>query len=396
MSISLDKASEIRVLILKHLRQELTPDDERALKSWQEASDSNREFLASFSDQDLLIEQVKEYYGSRQAAEQRSGSKMPPVINMPPRRKRLYWYMAAAAVLLLLSIGGYRWLTYDNPIQVVQASISPGKDGAILTLSDGTQIILDSAANGKLAEQGKTTIIHKDGQISYQGSNQEPGKILYNTMTTPRGRQYKLKLSDGTAIWLNAASAVTYPTLFAGNKREISVTGEVYLEVAPDKTKPFIVHYSSPNGEGPGGAIEVLGTKFAVNAYSDEAYVKTTLLEGSIGLMAQVNDKDTHTILKPGQQIKVSHENLTLIQHANIEEATAFMNGFFYFDHADIKTVMRQLEKWYDIQVSYTAPVSKRTFDGELERNLPLQVVLSILEKNGVQFSVKGNQVQVQ
>jgi transmembrane sensor len=298
-------------------------------------------------------------------------------------------------VVAALCLSGYLWINrgVDQPVAQTEKKIPtellPGRDGAILTLGDGQQIILDSAAPGKLAEQGKTTITHQDGQISYSAGSQQDNKVVYNTTSTPRGRQYRLKLGDGTVIWLNAASSVTYPTAFAGRTREISITGEVYIEVSEDKKKPFIVHAAGET------AIEVLGTRFAVNAYPDEPFARTTLLEGSVKLSASIQGKKSHTILKPGQQLQVGHEKLNLIKDANVEEATAFVHGFFHFDKANIRTVMRQLEKWYDIRVSFSEGVSNRTFAGEIERNLPLPVVLTILEQSGARFSVEGNHVQV-
>jgi ferric-dicitrate binding protein FerR (iron transport regulator) len=397
----LEKASEIGVLMLKHLHDELTPEEAMALKAWVDESDDNRQLYEAFSNEATLQAQVKEYYTSRQTAAQRRTEA--PVVDMPARsNKRWYRLIAAACILIIVAAAGYWWLkpvnkaTDKNDKHITAVPIPAGKEGAILTLDDGTQIVLDSAANGKLADQGQSTITHKDGQISYRATKQPTGKVVYNTMSTPRGRQYKLLLSEGTAIWLNAASSVTYPAQFTGDTRSIKITGEVYLEVAPDKSKPFIVTYSSPSeGGNREGSIEVLGTRFALNAYNDEPVVTTTLLEGSIQLKTQVQGKNERIIMQPGEQIKVSHENLELIKGANTEEAIAFMNGFFSFKNSDIKSVMRQLEKWYDIEVSFTQPVGKKTFEGEIQRSLSLPVVLKILERNGFQFTVEGNRVQV-
>jgi len=391
-----DLDSDIAMLILKQLQQELTPEEDERLQQWMAQSDSNRQLIESLSDEHNLDKQVQEFFAFRRLAE--GGRKEVNVVEAPAGKKTWYRYAAAAAVLILLSVAGY--LVFKPTSQQVSktennqkpsiSNIPPGRDGAILTLGDGKQILLDSAVNGQLAVQGQTTITRKDGQISYRASDQQQGKVEFNTTSTPRGRQYKLQLSDGTAIWLNAASSVTYPTLFTGPKREVSITGEVYLEVAPNKSKPFVVHVANNNTN-----IEVLGTRFTVNAYNDEPYMKTTLLAGSIKLTAQVQGKNTNTILRPGQQTRVSHENLEVIKEANTEEAVAFINGFFYFNKADIKTVMRQLEKWYDIQVNFAQPVSNKTFDGEIQRSLALPVVLKMLERSGVQFSMEGNRVQV-
>lgn len=392
-----DLDSDIPMLLLKQLQQEIAPEEAGRLQQWVDQSDSNRQLMESMMEESNLDNQVQDYYAFRRLAEE--ARKEVNKGRRPAGRKFWFRLIAAAVVLILLTASAYllfrptgkQLSTTDNKNNKQPTNNIPaGRDGAVLTLSDGTQIVLDSAANGKLAQEGKATITHRDGQISYQAGGSEKGKLLYNTTSTPRGRQYKLQLVDGTSIYLNAASSVTYPTEFTGHKREVTITGEVFLEVAPDKAKPFIVHIAKSDDY-----IEVLGTRFAVNAYVDEPYVRTTLIHGVINMTARVRGKSTSTLLQPGNQTQVSHENLVLIKEANIEEATAFMNGFFYFDHADIKTVMRQLEKWYDVEVSFEQPVSTRTFDGEIQRNLPLAVVLKILERNGVAFSVEGNKVVV-
>ncbi len=392
--MNIDEASAISMLLLKQLREGLSPEEELTWQQWLRKSRYHQQLWEEFADEDLFRRHLQAYTAIRRAGEY-SGKEV-EAVRTPVVRSSWFRFVAAACILLLLSAAAYllfrpagrQLSTTDNNKQPTN-NIPAGRDGAVLTLSDGTQIVLDSAANGQLAQEGKATITHKDGQISYQGSGLEKGKLLYNTTSTPRGRQYRLQLVDGTNIWLNAASSVTYPTEFTGNKREITITGEVYLEVRPSN-KPFIVHIAHHNTD-----IEVVGTRFAVNAYADEPYVRTTLLAGAVQLTTQVQGKSTRVLLRPGNQIKSSHENLEFLQVANTEEAVAFMNGFFYFDHADIKTVMRQLEKWYDVEVSFEQPVSTRTFEGEIQRNLPLGVVLKILERNGVAFNVEGNKVIV-
>lgn len=389
----LEKASEIRVLMLKYLRGTLTPEENSTLQQWKAASAENQQLFNTFENEDTLTREMKDYFSFRKEAARRR--KEAGVIKMRHTRHSWYKYAAAAVLLVALPLIGFFLFRSHRTASVTQTTqqeatnkaIQPGKNGAILTLGSGRQIVLDSVANGQLAGEGNATVNRGDGVISYQERNGRDKKVVFHTMSTPKGRQYKLLLSDGTAIWLNAASSVTYPTLFTGNTREISITGEVYLEVATDKKKPFMVQV-------PGmGKIEVLGTRFAINAYADELYVKTTLLEGSVRLL--VNDHKAYT-LQPGQQASLSDDQQVIIRTGNTEEATAFVHGFFYFDKANIKVVMRQLEKWYDIQVAFAGPVSNRTFDGEIERNLTLPVVLNMLGKNGVRFSLEGNRVLVQ
>lgn len=400
--MNLDKAFDIRVLMLKHMQEQLTPEEESMLKAWMEESARNRQLFESFADEEVLNKQLKAYYDYRAATDhwkaferwQQSHNVTP----LPVRRTTWWRYAAAACLLMVMSVAGFLWLKPSTQ-QVAQTTsaaknatrpVPPGKDGAVLTLGDGTQIVLDSAVNGQLAEEGKTTIVHKDGQISYRESSGQADKVVYNTMSTPRGRQYKLLLSDGTAIWLNAASSVTYPTLFTGNTREINITGEVYITAAHDKSKPFIVQVGNT-----GTRIEVLGTAFAINAYPDEPSIKTTLLEGAIQLTAPVKGKTTNTVLQPGEQTRTTPESLTLIKEADTEEAIAFVNGYFSFRQSDIRSVMRQLEKWYDLEVRFSPTVSSQTFQGEIQRNLPLETVLTILGRNGFEFTIDGNRVEV-
>lgn len=390
----LEKASEIRMLLLKHLRGTLTPEESSTLQEWTATSPENQQLFDSLTKEDTLMQEMKDYFSFRKEA----ASRRKEVLVMDRQPAHHTWYKYAAAAVLLIAVSLIAFFLFrvnrapsltqtEKGDAIVNKAIQPGKNGAILTLGSGQQIILDSVANGQLAGEGNATVSRNEGVISYKARNGQAEKVVFHTMSTPKGRQYKLLLSDGTAIWLNAASSVTYPTLFTGPTREISITGEVYLEVATDKQKPFIV-------DVPGmGKIQVLGTRFAINAYPDEMNVKTTLLEGSVRLL--INDNKTY-LLQPGQQARMGDDKQVSIRTGNLEEATAFVHGFFYFDKANIKAVMRQLEKWYDIQVSFAEPVSNRTFDGEIERNLTLPVVLNMLEKNGVRFTLEGNRVLVQ
>ncbi|MBA0883895.1 FecR family protein [Flavobacterium undicola] len=294
----------------------------------------------------------------------------------------------AASVLVAIGIGTFALFQKRDQSPVMVASKEsndkePGKTGAILTLSNGSKIVLDSAGNGLLANQNNTAVSKKNGGVVYTAGS--GAQAVYNTMTTPRARQYNLELSDGTKVWLNASSSITFPTSFAANERKVTLTGEAYFEVAKDKTRPFRVLVNDM-------MVNVLGTHFNVNAYDDEAAVNTTLLEGSVLL----TEKGKKVLLKPGQQAqKQKLGPIVVNDNVNLEEVMGWKNGVFYFENASIQTVLRQLSRWYDVDVVFEKGIPERTFEGEIQRNLQLSQVLKILEKNKVHFKIDGNILRV-
>ena len=307
---------------------------------------------------------------------------------------RNVWWVAAS-VLIVLSVGTYFWLNSErsiNPQPVVAEqtkNIQPGMDGAILTLADGREVSLDSLKNGVVALQGGATAKVENGVLVYEGVGDE---IMYNRMSTPRGRQYQLTLPDGTGVWLNAASSIRYPTVFAGKERKVEISGEAYLEVVKDKEKPFLV---SINGQT---AIEVLGTKFNVNAYADEHSINTTLLEGSIQVK---NDQDINSrklVLKPGQQAQIPQHRIgiSVIDGVDLEQVMAWKNGFFQFEKTDIRIVMRQLARWYDIEVVYDGDVEQRTFSGTIRRNMSMSKMLDFLNLSDIHAKVENGKLIIQ
>ena len=294
------------------------------------------------------------------------------------------WGWAAAILILALGSGAYLWFTHktvSSPLSVVKNDVAPGGNRATLTLSDGTVVPLDSTANGAIAQQGNTSVVKLGGgRISYKGAPGDADGSLMNTLHTPRGGQYQLTLPDGTRVWLNAASSITYPVAFIGKDRPVQISGEAYLEVATNKDKPFIV-----NVEG-GSAIEVLGTQFNVNSYSDENSVKTTLLEGSIKVTAGPNAAVT---LKPGQQAQLTMQHLSVDNSADTEKVLAWKNGLFDFDGASLQEVLRQLSRWYDVDVVYEKGVPNIQFEGEISRNIQLSDLLKVLARAEVKFRIE-------
>ncbi|MET0944459.1 MAG: FecR domain-containing protein [Flavobacterium sp.] len=308
----------------------------------------------------------------------------PTVFNLLNWRK----IVIAASVLLVVGLGSYYVFQKNNRMSVAVASKEthdkkPGKTGAILTLSNGSKIVLDSVGNGLLANQNNTTVSKKNGGVVYtSGANAE---VVYNTMTTPRAHQYNLELSDGTKVWLNASSSITFPTSFAENERKVKITGEVYFEVAKDKTKPFRVLVNDMQ-------VNVLGTHFNVNAYQDEETVNTTLLEGSV----LITEKSKKILLKPGQQaIKQKSGIISVNNNVNVDMVMGWKNGLFYFENASLEIVLRQVSRWYDVDIVFEKGVPARAFEGEIQKDLKLSQVLKILEKNKVHFKIEGKILRV-
>jgi len=263
--------------------------------------------------------------------------------------------------------------------------VLPGSDKAILTLGDGSTILLDEAQNGTIAQQGNSKIIKLDGRLSYDPTNETSKEIIYNTISTPKGGQYQLELPDGSKVWLNATSSIHFPTSFTGTERRIEITGEAYFEIAKNPNMPFIVNVN--NSE-----VQVLGTHFNINAYNDEDNVKTTLLEGSVRF---VNDHNIN-ILKPGQQAQLTKDGTTKVEgNVDVDEVVAWKNGMFAFENAGIETVMRQFSRWYDVEIEYKGKTDDQ-FIAEMRRNIKLSDALKALELTGkVKFEIQGKKIIV-
>jgi ferric-dicitrate binding protein FerR (iron transport regulator) len=297
------------------------------------------------------------------------------------------WMPIAASVLILLSLGFYLLLNKQDVKQTNMqvANIPPGGNKAFLTLANGNKIILNSAKNGNIATQGNVTVLKvADGQLSYAAKGKEDTEAGFNTITTPKGGQYQLILADGTKVWLNAMSSLRFPAVFKGVERQVELTGEAYFEVAKNKAMPFIVKSGFQ-------AVRVLGTHFDVNAYTDESSIKTTLLEGSV----EVSNQYAKTIIAPGQQSVSGDQGGLLKREVDTEKEVAWKNGIFSFDGDDLKTIMRQVSRWYNVDVSYSGTISDEKFHGEISRFSNLSDVLKILELYQVHFEQKDNNLIV-
>jgi transmembrane sensor len=299
----------------------------------------------------------------------------------------------AASFLLFLSVGGY-FLLIKHPTTPAIAKNEihdaiPGSNKAILTLSNGHKIILNNVVKGLLTREGNTRINKTDdGEIVYQKENTAYGQrnLSYNTISTPRGGQWKLTLADGSRVWLNANSTIRYPITFPANEREIEITGEAYLEVAKDQHKPFRVH---SNGQ----TVEVLGTHFNINAYADEEETKTTLLEGSVKIIKG----QSMQLIKPGQQARtrVDKNGITVYHDVDMAAEVSWKDGYFRFNNADLPSVMRQFARWYDVEVIDKSKPGVHEFNGKISRQANLSRVLKILSLGGLHFKIEGKQLIV-
>lgn len=308
------------------------------------------------------------------------------------KRIQLSRWAIAASILFFMAAGGYFFSINNNSRRQIAAvkpqkqDVTPGGNKAILTLGDGSTIVLNSAKIGKLARQGNI-IIKKaaDGQISYNdvsGSRTSKNEV-YNTATTPQGGQYQFILADGTKVWLNASSSIKYPVVFNGNERRVELTGEAYFEVTHNARKPFKV---ISNGQ----TVEVLGTHFNINAYNDEQAVKTTLLQGSV----KVSAGRASNIIKPGQQALFEH-GLINVMNVDPDEVVAWKNGFFFFEDNNIQEVMRQLSRWYGVEIKYEGQLPLRRFSGEISRNVNLSQILDILSFKQIHYKIDGKTIIV-
>lgn len=340
-----------------------------------------------------------------------------PVVQMdeaPVRSISFGRIAAAASVLLILTVAG--WFMLNRSVKpgvttaaVMKNDVAPGGNKALLTLADGSTIVLDNAANGVVAEEGNATVVKlKNGQLVYKTDKDQAagkqGEVAYNTLSTPKGGEYKIVLPDGSEVWLNAQSSITYPTTFNAKERKVQVTGEAYFEVAKlvtvkdGKRVPFLVDIKNKKTGGNMGQVQVLGTHFNINAYDDEKAVKTTLLEGKVKFVTTANasTKDTASaILSPGEQAVVRGD--VQVKKVDVNNVMAWKNGVFHFENADVQTVMRQLSRWYDVEVVYKRDIEKDDpLFFEVKRNTNLSDVLKVLnEANGAKFSIEDKKIIV-
>ena len=307
----------------------------------------------------------------------------------PARRISLFYRIAVAAAVLVAVFFGSLWITKQRSEPVVQtvADLAPGGNRAMLTLGDGTTIVLDSAGNGLLAEQAGTQVVKvEDGRIAYTSEGRKKTEMVYNTITTPRAGQYELILPDGSKVWLNSESSIRFPVSFTGSFRVVEITGEAYFEVAENHDMPFRVKTE-------GITIEVLGTSFNVRAYADESSVNTTLVEGSVQIASPVS----HTTITPGQMARAEGSGQISVENdADVDEIIAWKKGLFLFNSENIEQIMSHISRWYDVDVVFAGEVSNETFSGIVSRKSNVSEVLRIMEQAGIKFSITEEVITVE
>jgi transmembrane sensor len=316
-------------------------------------------------------------------------------------------WIAAAAAILLIVFATYWYFNNKTPDQQfattttnkkqIQEIRPPDTTKARITLANGQVVALDTLTSGVLAMQGKVNVVKtSDGQIAYKGATgSKEGEIAYNTLTNPRGSKIvSINLSEGTKIWLNSESTLRYPVVFKGNERLVELTGEAYFEVAPSfiksgKKRPFFVIANEVK-------VEVLGTHFNVNNYTDESTTKVTLLEGSVKVISQQPGAAYTAILKPGEQAALAGNSPFTIDHSpDLDQVMAWKNGTFYFNGENLEAIMKQLARYYNVEVEYEGNIPDKKFGGMINRNKNLGEVLSVLELSGIHFRVEGNKIIV-
>lgn len=388
----MENINKIRATLSRYINNELDEDEARVFL----------EYIQSGSDQDIVMLLIEECLNGAQNEQLLDKPELLALLNqsftritnsIDVKRKKVairLWPAIAgiAAALALVAIGIY-FFNHKNAgpgerFDVAQIVI-PGKVGATLTLANGRKIRLSEAGDGEIAkEEGISVIKTSEGELVYEISNKAAGVNKENTLTTAKGETYVLILPDRSKVWMNAASSLTYSTNLNKGSRKVKLQGEAYFEISEDKTRPFIVETRKQK-------VQVLGTHFNVNAYSDEDKVTTTLLKGSV----KVSGNSGEEILKPGDQSLVT-ENSISISKVDTERAVAWKNNKFLFENDDIRYIMRMIGRWYDVDVIYTGEMPTEKFGGGVSRFDNVLQVLKILESTGgVHFKIEGRKIFV-
>jgi ferric-dicitrate binding protein FerR (iron transport regulator) len=376
----------LQYLLEKYHQGEITPVEQEEL-SLRLADPAYTSMVFADLEQTFYSKHIHEEWTA--AVQTQLWRQVQPVVKAAPVSRISIWRWSAAAAVLL-ALAAYGWLQYhavppsSTAVVTPKVDVAPGKAGAILTLEDGRQVVLDSMGGGVVASQNGTQVVLKNGQLVYDAAVDNNGEVAYNTMSTPKGRQFSLVLPDGSRVWLNAASSLRYPVVFTGKNRMVEVKGEAYFEVAAS-SMPFRVKVNNET------EVQVLGTHFNINSYEDETNISTTLLEGAV----RVVNNEKSALLKPGQQALVPGKyqaggKIGIVEKADLGKVMAWKNGVFNFQDAKLAQVMRQLERWYDIEVVYEGTVPELEFIGKMGRDLPLSAVLKGLEMSNVHFRIEA------
>lgn len=374
-------------ILKKYRLGEASEEEIRFLEAYYNVFELNEDFSAEETQENTIKTTIKEKVDKEIFLHQTHLKKRTGSIQL--FRK----YAVAATILIALSVSTYFILKRSNDSKRLFAAgknLTPGGNKAILTLADGSKISLTDVANGHITKQAGITITKtKAGQLVYTASKTETASGIpsYNTIETPKGGQYQVILPDGTNVWLNAASSLRYPAAFSGSERKVELNGEAYFEVAKNPAMPFRI-------VSKGQVAEVLGTHFNINSYADEPGIKTTLLEGSVRIL---NLRSNHTaILKPGQQSNTAVSGAVDVTDVNPEQYIAWKSGKFIFADSNIESIMRQVSRWYNVDIEYRGDITKEKFGGRASRFNNVAELLEILElTDQVHFEINGRRIIV-
>lgn len=378
-----DHRQELLNMFRKYLDGTATPEEKQFVETWYRSFEKESEVLDHYSE----AEQQQLENRMEQAIRQHSEVDEPDSLWKGLTRSIGFSRVAAAAVLIFSLAGSWYYFTHKTTAPhsfdtTVANDLTPGSNRAVLTLSDGSRITLDNASTGMLARQG-STLIHKveDGLVSYTREDSQASQG-FNTIMAPAGGKYSVVLPDGSRVWLNSESSITFPTAFPAHERSVKISGEAYFEIAKETRRPFSVQVGTLQ------KVRVLGTHFNINAYRDEGEITTTLLEGSVEITSSAGNTGP-VMLKPGEQAAFSGKGKIRVQdNINTEEIIAWKNGMFQFDKADIESIMRQLSRWYNVEVVYQGQIPDRKFSGKISRKENASRVLDILKFTGLNFEI--------
>lgn len=374
-------------LLKKYLSGSCTASEAAEVDHWFDLMDGVPDHISGLTDEERLLMEDKIFERILQNIE----AKEPQKLSLRPKKSIYSWKVLAVAASLFLCLSMVLlWMQYSSSFSPKKsfksnqsASIRPGGNRAILTLDDGSSLVLTDASLGKVADQYNMSVVKTaEGELSYKKRKGEnPSEMVYNTITTPVGGKYSVILPDGSKVWLNSKSSLRFPTSFTGVERSVQMTGEVYFEIVKNPKQPFKVRSG-------GTEISVLGTHFNVMAYDDEADQKTTLLEGSIHL----SSGNFSTLLKPGQQASVNQSvGIVVSNNIDLEAVMAWRNDLFIFKDMEIKDIARQLSRWYDVQVVFKGTPSKIPYTGTIAKNVAFSEILSMLQFTGLKYELKDH-----
>jgi len=374
---------EAKELLKKYDQGNCTTEEKALVERWYLSESMNQTGLED--QDDFIAEKIQMWYEISEMSGFEKRKKNSRII--------LWASSIAAAALIIISVGSHFYKSEAPEIVIREAQPkvydkNPGGNKAILTLADGSKIVLDDAVNGTIAKQGEIRISKaSDGSIIYDIpviAELKTGTTFYNTIETPKGGKYQIILPDGSKVWLNSVSSLRFPAVFNGKERNVELTGEAFFEVAKNKEKPFIVKTNAMN-------VMVTGTQFNIMAYSDEKYSSTTLVEGSVN----VSNVNGDMVLKPGEQVVSNHGAKLSKSIVDVEQNIAWKNGLFQFSNSDMRTVMNQISRWYDVTVEYRDSVPEKHFGGYISRDSKLSQVLKMLELSGVKFKIEEKKIIV-